>query len=136
MTGLRYSGGCLCGAVRYEVGGPAGTLCYCHCHSCRRAAGAPFVAWGTFSRAAWRVTRGQLHQYRSSAAVLRGFCAACGGALTYCHAERSAEIDVTLASLDQPAALVPQMHVWVADKLPWIGIDDDLPRFMGAAPPE
>lgn len=132
MSEQRYSGGCLCGAVRYEASGPAANLCYCHCNSCRRAAGAPLVAWCTFAGSAWRVTRGTLTEYRSSPQVLRGFCAACGGALTYRHDTRADEIDVTLASLDEPAALAPQMHVWVGDKLPWLAITDGLPQFLGA----
>jgi hypothetical protein len=124
-----YAGGCLCGSVRYEVSGAVSNLCYCHCSSCRRAAGAPLVPWGTFARDSFRVTRGVLSEYRSSAPVLRGFCAACGSSLTYCHQARPAEIDVTLATLDDAARLPPQMHVWVGDKLPWVSIADGLPQF-------
>jgi hypothetical protein len=134
MVELRCSGGCLCGAVRYQVAGPARHPCYCHCNSCRRAAGAPFVAWGTFAHASWRVTGGELAEYRSSGSVVRGFCARCGGALTYRHAARAADIDVTLASLDEAGAFPPRMHVWVADKLPWVMIDDGLAQFSGAPP--
>jgi len=133
MDPARYTGRCLCGSVRYEVSGTAATLCYCHCDSCRRAAGAPMVAWGTFARSAFRVTRGQLSEHRSSAPVLRGFCASCGGALTYQHDARPTEIDVTLASLDAPAALAPRMHVWVAEKLPWLVISDGLPQFTASS---
>jgi hypothetical protein len=131
----RYSGGCLCGAVRFEVSGPGRNLCYCHCNSCRRAAGAPLVAWGTFAHSGFRVTRGTLTEYRSSPPVLRGFCTACGGALTYRHDARAGEIDVTLASLDEAASLVPEMHVWVADKLPWLAITDGLPQFTSGIAP-
>ena len=134
MTG-RYSGGCLCGAVRFEVSGPGSNLCYCHCNSCRRAAGAPAVAWGTFAYGGFRVTRGTLTEYRSSPPVRRGFCAACGGALTYRHEARAGEIDVTLASLDEAASLAPRMHVWVGDKLPWVLIADDLPQFAAVPRP-
>jgi hypothetical protein len=129
MNEQRYSGGCLCGAVRYQAAGPVANLCYCHCNSCRRAAGAPFVAWGTFAHSHFRVTRGTLTEYRSSPQVWRGFCKACGGALTYRHDTRAGEIDVTIASLDEAHALAPQMHVWVGDKLPWVTISDGLPQF-------
>lgn len=129
MNEQRYSGGCLCGRVRFEVSGPGIDLCYCYCSSCRRAAGAPLVAWGTFARIGFRVTRGALTEFRSSPKVWRGFCAACGGALTYRHESRADEIDVTLASLDEAARLAPQMHVWVGDKLPWVTISDSLPQF-------
>ena len=124
-----YSGGCLCGAVRYQVSGSARNLCFCHCRSCRLATGAPAVPWGTFARADFHVTRGRLAQYRSSSAVTRGFCAACGSSLTYSSEARDGEIDVTLATLDEPMRLTPQVHVWVGDKLPWVNISDGRPQF-------
>lgn len=99
----RHTGGCLCGRVRFAGSTPVSNLC--HCNSCRRAAGAPLVAWGTFVSAAFHITRGELTEYRSYPLVLRGFCAACGGALTYRHEARAGEIDVTLASLDEAASL-------------------------------
>lgn len=131
MQRTRYTGRCFCGAVRFEASGAPRNLCYCYCESCRRAAGSPVVAWSTFDRSAFRVIDGTLAEFRSSAKVLRGFCAACGSCLTYRHDARPAEIDVTLAALDQAAQLAPQMHVWVADKLPWVRIEDGLPQFPG-----
>jgi hypothetical protein len=120
--------------VRYEVAGPVIHLCFCHCASCRRAAGAAPVSWGTFARENFRLTRGALAEYRSSPPVMRGFCAACGTPLTYRHEARATEIDITLATLDEPALLAPRMHVWVSDKLPWVAITDGLPQFAGSAP--
>jgi hypothetical protein len=131
MAEDRYGGGCLCGAVRYEMSGPVNNLCWCHCTSCRRGAGAPAVPWGTVERERFRVTRGELTEYRSSPPVLRGFCAACGTSLTYRQESRAAEIDVALATLDEPALLAPRAHLWVADKLPWVVISDGLPQFTG-----
>ncbi len=129
-----YPGGCLCGAVRYEARGVPRYLCFCHCASCRRAAGAPLVPWATFARSELHFTRGTLAQYRSSAGVLRGFCAACGSSLTYQTEARAHDIDLALASLDDPAALAPTVHMWVMDKLPWVSIEDGLPRYPGGLP--
>lgn len=129
MESPSYSGGCLCGALRYEAAGPARNPCFCHCASCRRAAGSASLPWATFERARFRLTHGALREYRSSATVLRGFCAHCGTCLTYRNENRPGEIDVTLGSLDEPAALSPQMHVWVAEKLPWVLIADGLPQY-------
>jgi hypothetical protein len=66
--------------------------------------------------------------------VWRGFCARCGTSLTYRHEVRATEIDVTLATLDDPTLLRPQTHVWVKDRLPWVAIDDQLPQYDGAVP--
>jgi len=130
MSEPLYLGGCLCGAVRYEVSGAVRSLCYCHCASCRRASGAPMVPWGTFDRERFRLTRGELREYRSSAEVTRGFCARCGSSLTYQHTARGKDIDVTLATLDAPERLAPEMHVWVGEKIPWVTINDQLPQFI------
>jgi hypothetical protein len=67
--------------------------------------------------------------------VRRGFCGTCGSSLTYRNETRPAEVDVILTSLDEPALLVPAMHVWVADKLPWVHIDDGLPQHAAGANP-
>ena len=128
MTDVQREGGCFCGAVRYVATGDAVTLCICHCESCRWATGAPMVAWGTFPRAHFRVTRGEPVDHVSSPGVIRSHCADCGTSLTYRHASRLDEIDVTLASFDDAGALAPTRHIWVQDKLPWITLADGLPQ--------
>ncbi len=52
------TGGCFCGAVRFEVAGPEKYACYCHCRSCQHAAGAPVVAWATYARDTFLLTAG------------------------------------------------------------------------------
>lgn len=126
-----HEGGCQCAAVRWRGHGPVANLCFCHCESCRRASGAPFVAWGTFRMDGFSIVRGTLAQRASSPQVRRGFCAACGTSLTYFHEGRPGEIDVTLASLDDPGRLVPERHLWVEDKLPWVTLADGLPQYAG-----
>lgn len=126
-----YDGGCQCAAVRWRARAPVSNLCFCHCTSCRRASGAPFVAWGTFSLPHFSIMRGSMALQSSSPQVRRGFCSACGTSLTYFHEGRPDEIDVTLASLDEPARLVPERHIWVADKLPWVTLGDGLPQHPG-----
>jgi hypothetical protein len=123
------AGGCFCGAVRFEVQGPESFACFCHCHSCQNAAGAPVVAWSTYARDTFHVTAGNLHTYSSSPGVTRGFCAACGTSISYEHNDRPGEIDLTLSSLDDPSAPVLKAHIWVDDKAPWFEIGDELPVY-------
>ncbi|HEU4604452.1 MAG TPA: GFA family protein [Steroidobacteraceae bacterium] len=126
---VAITGRCFCGKVRYAIGSELTNLCYCHCESCRRAVGSPFVAWGTAELKGFAITRGTLHVIDSSADVRRGFCADCGSSLTYQHAGRPNEIDITLATLDDPATQAPRVHIWVRDKLPWVTLSDGLPRY-------
>lgn len=123
------TGGCFCGAVRFEVEGPERFACFCHCHSCQHAAGAPVVAWATYARNRFRITLGSMHSYHSSHGVTRGICAACGTSISYEHVDRPGEIDLTLNSLDDPSAPVLKAHIWVEDKAPWFEIGDDLPVY-------
>jgi hypothetical protein len=123
-------GGCLCGATRYRVSGPVDNLANCHCRSCRFASGAPFVFWGTFDIPRFQTSGAKLVEHASSAKVRRGFCGTCGTALTYVHQARPGQLDVALATLDDPTALRPEFHIWVSEKLPWVSVDD-LPAWPG-----
>lgn len=123
------SGGCFCGAVRYAVDGPEKYACYCHCHSCQHAAGAPVVAWATYARDAFRIVSGELHAYHSSPGVTRGICSDCGTSISYEHSDRPGEIDLTVNSLDNPSAPVLKAHIWTEDKPDWFAIGDDLPVY-------
>ena len=124
------TGRCFCGAIHFEVNGVAQYACFCHCESCRRAAGGAFVPWATFAKDAFVVTKGALLLHHSAPDVTRGLCATCGSSLTYEHANRHGEIDVTLTSFDDPGAFEPVAHIWVADKLPWVEINDGLPQYQ------
>lgn len=127
MSTTIYSGSCLCGHVRISVRGPLRELAYCHCQSCRRASGAPVVAWGTVDREHFALVEGSLETVQSSPNVQRGFCGDCGSSMTYARADLANEIDIALAVLDDPPA--PERHIWVSDGLAWLSIDDGLPQF-------
>jgi hypothetical protein len=115
--------------VRYQCGPPLIAPTYCHCASCRRAAGAHAVAWITVARPTLRFVQGESAQYRSSAKVMRGFCARCGTPLTYWHELRAQTIDITACTLDQPQLLRPVDHIWMEDALAWDRPADGLPQF-------
>lgn len=122
-------GGCLCGAVRYRVTGAMilGTLC--HCPSCRRASGAPTVAWACFEDKDFAFVQGEPMRYESSPGVERTFCGRCGTPLTYRkHAERD-WLDVTTASLDDPAAFAPTKEIWTEHRIGWEVTNDALEQF-------
>ena len=73
-----YSGGCFCGAVRYEYEGPENWVGHCHCESCRRNCSAPFTTFVGVPRDKVRMTGAAPAVYESSPGVRRLFCARCG----------------------------------------------------------
>jgi hypothetical protein len=125
----KIEGGCLCGAVRYRAWGTAYGITHCHCQSCRRASGAPFVTWAGFDSNKFNFTQGQPATYASSQNVLRTFCSRCGTALTYQRLDLPDSIDVTLGSMDDPEQLEPEDHTWTESKLSWIVPGDHLPSY-------
>jgi glyoxylase I family protein len=123
-----FDGGCLCGAVRYRATGAPTSPTLCHCTSCRRAAGAPAVAWMTFAPERFDFVRGEPVRFRSSPPVTRSFCGRCGTPLTYVH-EAFAGVDVTTASLDAPERCPPADHTWTSERLPWWRPEPRWPEF-------
>lgn len=123
------TGGCICGAVRYEAEGRPTNTMVCHCRTCRRAAAAPVVAWVTFPVERFRVVRGAPAEFHSTAPVTRAFCRECGTPLTYRHADSPGTVDVATCSLDDPNAFPPTHHSWLSHDLDWVRFGDGLPAF-------
>ncbi len=131
----QLTGGCLCRAVRYRLGPLLYPATFCHCESCRRAAGAHVVAWLTVAARDFECTAGAPRDYESSTGVRRGFCEHCGTPLTYRCSARPAEVDVTVGSLDAPSGVAPADHIWMVDAPAWDRPDDGLPSHQGRRPP-
>jgi hypothetical protein len=125
---MKLEGGCFCGAVRYRIDAPPRRVTHCHCIHCRRSSGAPFVTWAECDAASFEIVKGSPRECESKPQVTREFCGDCGTQLTYKRAYEPDGIDVTAGSLDHPETLGPEDHLWCDRMLPWIQIDDGLPR--------
>jgi hypothetical protein len=130
MEVTMLTGGCHCGAIRYEVQGAPKWSSLCHCRDCRRHAGAPVVGWGAFPESAVRLVQGKPKIYISSEHGRRHFCGDCGTGLFYYNAVHLPGIaDVQIATLDDPDAVAPQIHVQAAERIPWMERAHQLPMF-------
>ena len=124
------SGGCHCGAVRYEAEGEILHHAICHCEDCRRSAGAPMVAWIAFKSDQVRITTGTPKVHASSEHGRRHFCADCGTGLLYLNeAFLPGMTDIQSATLDDSAAHAPGAHIQYAEHLGWTEQLDSLPKF-------
>jgi hypothetical protein len=117
QTGL--TGGCQCGAVRYQLEAAPKATSICHCRMCQKASGGPFMAFGgtRSGRLVW--TRGAPKVFASSDIAERGFCAQCGTPLTY-RGLGNEHVSVTLCSLDDPEAVEPAVQIGVESRLRWL----------------
>ncbi len=126
-------GGCLCGAVRFNVTLPTMFCGHCHCTMCQRNHGAAFVTWLAVDRSQLDVRQGsnELVRYDSSEHGTRSFCSRCGTSLFCENATHPERVDIPLANMDGPIDRAPQVHVHVDSQAAWYGIADRLPRFGG-----
>ncbi len=119
------SGGCLCGNVRYEIWGDPAGVGYCHCRHCQLALGAPLNAWVAYEERFVSFLGDAPKVYRSSPIAERAFCGNCGTSL---YTLLKAHYSIRLATLDNPKDFPPKYHFGVESQLPWLDINDDLPR--------
>lgn len=126
-TSVALTGGCQCGAVRYALTAPVEHPHFCHCRMCQRAVGGPFAALGAVPRPAHRWTRGTPKFFESSTVARRGFCGDCGTPLSFEYLD-STHINLTLCSLDDPAAVTPGRHFGIESQQPWLQLADAWPR--------
>jgi hypothetical protein len=123
------TGGCFCGAIRYEATGAPFHETNCHCSICRRTTGAPFVTWFSVRSSDFRFTGGLPTRFNSTEKGRRSFCPRCGTQLTFENADFPDEIDVTTSSLDDPNLVAAHDNTRTSSRLSWIR-PDGLPEFL------
>lgn len=123
-----HTGRCLCSTVRYAARGVPQGVSHCHCDMCKRASGGPFLTFARYKSDQVTFTHGAPSWYRSSEHAERGFCGSCGGALAYRETAHPDLLWLTVATMDKPQDFAPEYHIFTESMLPWLKIDDDLPR--------
>jgi len=132
VSGPPYTGSCLCGQVRWRATARPGNVRVCHCRNCQRATGGPYFARAVFL--AEHIERtGETTRWPTSERVDRLSCARCGTSVFAQPKDPPGRLSVALATLDDPAVLRPEMHIWVSEKLEWVSLDDRLPQFPKGA---
>ncbi len=130
-----HSGGCACGAVRYQARGQPSIGQVCHCRFCQRRLASAFAVLAVFPEDSVQVVQGELaeREYRSdeSGRWLRmRFCPDCGTTVFHTSEFRPGFRSIAAGTLDDPTWLKIDLHVWVRSKLPWVSVPDGVAVFQ------
>ncbi|MDH1010799.1 GFA family protein [Pseudomonas nicosulfuronedens] len=131
-----HTGGCLCGAVRYEISGELAPIQVCHCGQCRKAQGGPFATNLPVDRVAFRLLSGEseLAEYRATPEKKRVFCRTCGSPIYSARDALPETLRVRAGTLDEPVRTKLEAHYYVDSRATWWPLEDNLPRYGGAKP--
>jgi len=130
-----FTGGCACGAIRYECTAEPVVMLKCHCRDCQQAGGGAFAAAVLVPVESFKFTSGtpsyQFTPSEGGGQHKRGFCSKCGSRVTGGeNSERATGVvGVNAGSLDDPSTFLPQMDIWTSDAQPWDLMDPNLPKF-------
>lgn len=129
-------GGCFCGTVRYRLDATPYDTGWCHCRICQKISGAPALVFTTIASTGYVIEQGEdaIGRVKTTDFGERSFCTRCGTPLTIHVALQPEEIDITAATLDDPAQVTPGFHIFYADRQLWAEASDDLPRYDGWRP--
>jgi hypothetical protein len=130
----RHSGGCRCGAVRFEARAEPHHVSFCHCVDCRRASGAPVSAFVGFNADEVSVEGEALRSF-GNGSVARSFCGVCGSPIAYTDERLEGLVYFMLGVMGRPEDFKPALHAWVDQQLPFVHIPDGLPRLPGTSVP-
>jgi hypothetical protein len=124
------TGGCACGAVRYELLSEPFDTGWCHCRTCELVSGAPAMVFSSVPAGDLVWTKGAeiVRSFKSSSFGHRSFCGACGTPFLMQVDHQPETVDFSVATLDQPDAVAPGFHIFWASRIAWFEPKDDLPR--------
>lgn len=131
-----YVGGCLCGAIRFEIHGKIHNIVYCHCSQCRKAQGSAFATNGIVKAKDFRIVSGTdlLTGYESSPGQMKYFCKICGSPIMSRSEARPDQVRIRLGTVESDITERPLAHIFATSKAGWEEIADDLPQYEAYEP--
>jgi len=132
------TGGCQCGAVRYEITNPPRALFVCHCLECRKQSASAFGITVSVAREAFRIVHGAVKSW--SRDTDQGnrldchFCPECGTRIWHENAPDTEHVSLKGGSLDDGTDLAGAIHIWTARKLPGVVIPPGAECYPGEPP--
>ena len=126
-------GGCACGQLRYRLCSKPMFVHCCHCRDCQRQTGSAFVLNALIETDRVAILSGATEAIQVPTESGRPHvihrCEACKIAIWSHYGGVRPLSFVRVGTLDEPAALPPNVHIYTRSKLPWVKLPDDVPAF-------
>jgi hypothetical protein len=132
MSDDKWTGGCLCGALRYEAVSPPAFMGHCYCNECRKASGSGFIPFASFPATALRFTGDfVIHALKlaDGRVAERNFCPKCGGLVFGGVPGKDDTHTIYAGSLDNPHLFKPQIAIFMSERAPWATVPPGLKEF-------
>jgi hypothetical protein len=132
-----FTGGCACGAIRYECSAEPLRSVNCHCRDCQKATGSAYYPEILVPKEALRLTKGAPKYYavkaNSGTTLNRGFCSECGCPVLILIGDLPFS-SIAIGSLDDPSWYRPEMDIFTSRAHPWDVMNPELPKFPEMPP--
>ncbi|MEM7797496.1 MAG: GFA family protein [Cyanobacteria bacterium P01_C01_bin.118] len=133
-----FSGGCACGAVRYECHSAPLAMLNCHCSDCQLSSGAPFASGVVVSTKSIKVTGSpKEHSVRASSGfqTTRSFCSNCGSPLFTTGEAMPDFTSIRFTTFDDQSDFSPALDIWTSSAASWVCLNEELPHFAQSPSP-
>ena len=134
----KITGGCLCGAIRYEIDGEPFRIANCHCDDCRKATGSAYATNLFFKEGQIKILQGTPKKFEHLAdshnTMIKEFCSDCGSQVFGSGANRPGVKNIKVGSIDDAHFVKPQVNLYTAHALSCSYIDDKIDNFQGMPP--
>ena len=121
-----FEGGCYCGAIRYRLEAIFDCI-YCHCSECKKAMGGPTAVSVIGHRTEFGIIEGTPQRFKRQNGY-HHFCSNCGSPLFY-MADEGPYVSIAIGSFDTPEQIHPLAHQFWPQRLSWLRLQDELPKF-------
>lgn len=130
---MTLTGGCACGAIRYECSADPMLSVHCYCRDCQRSSGAAMASLLGVRKAAVKLLKGEPRYHEVTAdsgkKLSRGFCASCGSPLFTLMEAQPQVMGIRASSLDDPDLFKPGMSIYTSSAPAWAPFSEALPKF-------
>lgn len=133
-----FSGGCACGAIRYECSSEPLAMLNCHCRDCQQSSGAPFASGVVVPTKSIKVSGSpKTYSVRASsgAQTTRSFCSNCGSPLFTTGEAMPDFTSIRFTTFDDPSDFRPALNIWTSSAASWVCLNEELPHFSQSPAP-